>query len=236
MALSDKLLSLSKQLYPNGRAFKMPKDGYLESLHIALGLSEASAYNDAVAIHNSILPDNSNFTADDATDWERRLGLITNEATPLADRKAAIQRKMNYPSGNPAKQHYLYLQTQLQAANFNVYVYENRFPDYPDGYFTQSPLEITGDTSLITSIEHGELEHGEFEHGGYYNNKVANHIDESKDLTFDIGDNFRSTFFIGGSPLGTDANVPLVRKDEFRQLILRLKPVQTVAFLFINYT
>jgi len=31
------------------------------------------------------------------------------------------------------------------------------------------------------------------------------------------------------------ADIPSVRKDEFRQLILKIKPAQTVGYLFINY-
>lgn len=235
MILSEKILSLTKQLYPTGRAFKMPAGGSLEKLHLALIESEVQAYNDAIAIKNNILPDNTSFTADDATDWERRLGLITNSAVPLADRKLAIIRKMNAPGANPAKGHYLYLQDQLRKAGFDVYVFENRFGSYPSGFFTQTPLALTGDTGLITAIQHGDFQHGDAQHGGYYNNKVVNHIDEAKDLTFSIGNNYRSTFFIGGTPVGSFASVDADRKDEFRQLILKIKPVQTVAFLFINY-
>lgn len=233
--LEDKILRNKKQFYPNGRAFKMPFKGNLESLHKALAVSEAQAYSDAISILNSILPDNANFSTDDASEWEFRLGLITNPLTSLADRKAAIARKLNYPSGNPAKGNYLYVQEQLQAANFNVFVFENRFDNYPNGYITKTPIDLTGDYGLLSSVEHGQVEHGEAQHGSWYNNKVVNHIDEDEDLTFDIGNNFKSTFFVGGNPVGSFANIPISRKTEFRQLILKLKPVQTIAFLFVNY-
>lgn len=236
MAIADKILRLTKQLYPTGRAFQMPKDGDFEKLHIALNASEVRAYNDAVAIHNSILPDTANFTADDATDWERRLGLISDPLVALADRKLAIKRKLNAPGANPAKGHYLYVQSQLRDAGFDVYVFENRFDDYPAGYYTQSPVELTGDDSYLTAVQHGQIQHGEAQHGYTYNNKVVNHIDENLDLPFAVGENLRSTFFIGGTPIGTIATVDENRKAEFRQLILKLKPVQTVAFLLINYT
>lgn len=237
MALSDIILSLTKQLYPTGRAFKFPKDGYMEKLHKALAVSETKAYEDALSIKNSLLPDNTSFTTEDAEDWERRLGLPTDPLVSLNDRKAAILRKLTQPGTNPAKGHYLYLQEQLQLAGFNVYVYENRFLTYyPDGYITLYPSQITGSSSIFTTTRHGMYNHGTgIHHGQFYNNKVANFIDERKDYYFDIGSNLRSTFFIGGSPLGTFANVPIARKDEFRQLILKLKPCQTVAYLFINF-
>jgi hypothetical protein len=232
----QKLMNLKRQLYPTGRAFKMPKDGFLEKLHIALNESEELALNDAKAILDSILPDNINFSEEDASDWERRLGLIHSPDVDLDLRKLSIKRKLNYPGANPAKNHYLWVQQQLQDASFPVYVYENRFDDYPSGYITKSPQELGAPDSILTYIEHGEKEHGEFEHGYVYNNIVANHIDENRDIGFDIGDNFRSTFFISGNPIGTYVNIPMNQKDQFRQLILKLKPVQTVAILFINYT
>jgi len=225
--------ALTTQLFPTGRAFKQPVNGWMSGLVSALSLSENRAYTDALSILYAILPDNNNFTAEDATDWERRLGLITNEAVPLADRKQAIQRKMNHPGDIRARQHFLYVEGQLQAAGFDVYVYENRFSDGMGGYYTQSPFDIIGGGTL--ELQHGDAQHGDAQHGGSFSNIVANYIDEDLDSAFYISPDLRSTFFIGGTPLGTYANVSAARKDEFRQLILKLKPAQTVAYLFINY-
>lgn len=234
--LEDKILRQKKNLYPTGRAFRIPKDGVFESLLKTLNISEAQAVEDAKSILNAILPDNANFTADDAGEWEVRLGLITNPLVALADRKAAIIRKLNYPAQTKAKGNWRYIQSQLQLANFNVYVFENRFDNYPDGFITKSPIDITGDPSLLVDYQHGMLEHGQAEHGEkFWTNKCVNHIDEKLDLPFIIGANMKSTFYIGGNPIGTYANVDVNRKDEFRQLILKLKPVQTIALLFVNY-
>jgi hypothetical protein len=65
---------------------------------------------------------------------------------------------------------------------------------------------------------------------------VANYIDELEDEDFSIGSNYRSTFYIAGSTITTFATLDIARKNEFRQLVLQLKPAQTVAFLFINFT
>ena len=69
----------------------------------------------------------------------------------------------------------------------------------------------------------------------FFTQKVVNHIDPALDLYFDIGGNYRSTFFIGGVNLGEFADVDVNRKDEFRQLILKIKPTQSVAYNLINY-
>lgn len=247
----DKILALFKQFLPTGRAFKIPKNGWLDLLRSALALSENKAYNDALSIQNSILPDNDNFTADDATDWERRLGMIYSPNVLLADRKLAIQRKINHPGTIKARQHYLYIQGQLRAANFDVHVYENRFPFGNGEYYTLDPLSVIspglqhgntehgdgvhGGSPILVGVEHGDKEHGDSQHGGSFSNIIVNYIDEILDQSFFITNNLRSTFFIGGFPLGSFANVPVERHDEFRQLILKLKPAQMVGYLFINY-
>lgn len=227
------ILALTKQLYPTGRAFKMPKGGFFEKLHLALNESENRAYNAAYGLLDNILPDNANFTEADAYDWERRLGLITGLGVSLEDRKKAIKRKINHPGIIAARQHYLYIQAQLQAAGFEVYVYENRFP-YGNTYYTRSILDITSGIG-INDLQHGDLQHGDAQHGGAYGNIIVNHISETLDQQFYVTNNLRNTFFIGGNPLGSFANITLNRKDEFRQLILKLKPAQMVGYLLINY-
>lgn len=211
----------------------MPENSYLESLMYALSLSENRAYNDGLSIQNSILPDNSDFTSDDATDWERRLGMIVSPLVDLDLRKLAIKRKMNHPGDIKSRQHYLYIEGQLRAAGFDVYVYENRFP-YGGSYYTRTLFDIIGGVG-IDDLQHGDKQHGDSQHGGTYSNIIANYIDETLDSNFAIPSNLRCTFFIGGSPLGQFANVPIERKQEFRQLILKLKPAQMVGYLLINY-
>jgi hypothetical protein len=284
--LSQTILNLTKRFYPKGRAFRIPVGSLLESFHVGLAVSEAKAYSDAVSILDSIIPDNDNFTEEDATTWERRLGLITNDTVPLADRKLAIIRKMNHPGTIKARQHYLYLERELRAVGFNVRVTENRFltPAYvseqmglsemgvsemggdlenPDKYEVIDPRSLTSELADMGVAEMGDdVEMG----GGIGYNLVVNYLDELKDDTFfdsliDIQDNnnssemgvgemgvgemggtfnyiqaLRSSFFITGDDVDEMAAILLNRKEEFRQLILRIKPVQSVGILLVNYT
>lgn len=232
--IKDKLMTLTRQLYPTGRAWKLPFGGFFEKLHLGLAVSEERAYNDSYSIYYSLLPDNANFTSDDATDWERRLGLITNLATPLADRKAAILSKLQEPGLNPARSNYLFLQNRLQSAGFNVFVYENIIELYPSGYGgVYNP--VTLNANIFTELQQGMGQQGDYQQGGFINHVIVNSMDNTTDTHFDVGSTLRSTFFIGGAPLGTYANVPVSRELEFRQLILQLKPVPNVAYLFVNF-
>lgn len=222
----DKFVLLAKQLLPTGRVFKVPKNGDFEKLINAIALSEERFHTDAKSTLFAILPDNPGFTASDADDWERRLGMVNNPSGLLADRMAAIKRKLNAPGTNPAKGHALYMEGQLQLASFNVYVYEN-IP-------AQSPFAVSGVVQTVP-FQYGQSQYGEVQYGVNYTNKIVNHIDEDKDLYFSLGGSYKASFFIGGSTLGSFANVPIARKAEFRELILKLKQVQAVGFLFINY-
>lgn len=232
--VGDKLIALTRQLYPTGRAFKMILGGDRYKFHVALAKSEERVWLDAVSTINSALPDNASFTADDATAWEKRLGLITNGDVALQDRKLAIIRKMNHPGSIRARQAPEFLQRELQAAGFDVYVYRNRFPDGMGGYITKDPLTVTGGIGG-DQRQHGQFQHGQAQHGSGFTNVIANHIEEEKDAIFDVGSNLKSTFYIGGTPIGTIANVDENRKAEFRQLILRVKPAQTIGYLLVNY-
>lgn len=232
MVIVDEILAFVKRMHPTGRAFKIAEGSNIEKLHRAFSVSGARAFNDAYSILDSALPDNLNFSVDDATLWEGRLGLITNSALSLATRKLAIKRKMNHPGTVKARNNYLFLQKQLRDAGFDVYVYLNKFDDGMGGYITKSPEEITG---MADAIQFGDVQLGDAQFGGGLNNIVVNYIDEDSDSVFNVGSNLRSTFFIGGSPIGEFADVDITRKDEFRQLILKTKPVQTVTYLFINY-
>jgi uncharacterized protein YmfQ (DUF2313 family) len=275
------ILKLTKRLYPKGRAFRIVKDGALEKQNKGLIISENRAYESTISILDSILPDNDNFTAEDAVDWNRRLGLIDNAYTSLANKKKAIINKMNHPGTIKARQHYLYLEQQLRNSGFDVRVYENRFakPSIISQGFGVSkfgvsnfggqidnpfPFDVKDPRTVTTSGSNfGVGKFGVSNFGGSKNySLVVNHIDENLDSNFydsyysgqsdnrygrgefgisKFGGSFtylqalRSSFYISGNTSTEMSNILLNRKEEFRQLILKTKPAQTVAILLVNY-
>jgi hypothetical protein len=225
---SELILNLTKRLFPRGRAFRIAKDSDVERLNKGLIESENNAYTDALSVLSSILPDNAQFTATDAANWERRLGMLINEGADLEDRKEAILKKMQHPGNILGRSSWLNLERELQDAGFNVYVHENLLGVSPDG--------IIGTATLLTAVHRTGLQHGQTNHGKTYKEKTANNVNAREDQLFNVGSNYKSTFFIGGEVLGDFADVPATRETEFRQLILKIKPAQTIAYLFINYT
>ncbi len=216
-------------------------------------------YADIFSLLNVVLPDNDEFSEIDASNWERVYGLLTGSLI-LEERKTSILRKLSYPNGVPERQHYLFIQDQLQLNGFDVYVNENRFADGSGGWEVQDPIDLG-----IQPFQMGVGEMGVGEMGGDLPGIdytiCANSIDEDVDSTYfdtvfsenemgvgemgvsemenpaqlDRDQQLRYTFFIGGASFPSTVNVPIERKEEFRQLILTLKPAHTVGFLYISY-
>ena len=229
----NELMNLTKQLYPTGRAWWLNYQNTFSLLHEALAYSESRALENSVGILNSILPDNDLFSEQDAFYWENALGLILSSSLTLEERKANILRKMQHPGNIPARQHYLYLQGQLQDAGFSVYVFENRVPIGGGNYEVINPIP-----ALYGAFDYNSSTYGSVGIPGIdVDSVIANYIDENKDSTYNFGNdvNLRATFFIGDVTFGQKADVPIDRKEEFRELILKIKPAQTAGWLLINY-
>ena len=224
----DILRDLSIQLYPSGRVWYRPERGPFDKFHDAINQSFARLIEDSSLSLDKMFPDNDNFNEDDATLWEYRLGLITNETVSLDLRKDAIRRKMGYPNNVKARQHPFFIERQLQLAGFDVYVHEN-LPPY------QTPSDIIA-LSLNETQHGGVAQHGNgTAHGGDNFDVIANSIDQVENYSIGGVSNLWATFFIGGENLGDLAEVPQSRLREFKELVIKLKPAHLVAFTFINY-
>jgi hypothetical protein len=227
---AQRLLKLTKQLYPIARAWIMRKDSIFEKIHEALAYSESRVRQTIEEIRYSLIPDNDVFSDADATNWERALGLYNQSVVSLATRKETIYRKMRHPGTILGRQNYLYIQGQLQAAGFDCYVHENRFGDPPAIYEFIS--------AIYNEVRYGEVVYG-YDGGSFADfQPVANYIDETKDAGYDPGNaqHQRYLFFIGGASFPDPAPIQQERRAEFRELILRLKPAHTaVGLLLADY-
>lgn len=257
MTISEKLLYATKLLFPTGRAFRISENSVKEKIEKGTIESEVRAHNDLVSILDTILPDNDNFSAEDATRWEERLGMIVNDQVSLADRKLAIKRKMNHPGDIIARQSRDYIESQLQLAGFDVYILFDQNNQNPALVLTQLPdyncVQLGDSSQMSDDVQLGDVytvysnlfsnpvQLGDYQLGDFqlneqlYLNKVANSIDEQFDETFNVADYSCSFAISGPDPNNFFASVPIERKEEFRQLILKLKPAQNCAILYVNY-
>jgi hypothetical protein len=231
--LAGIMSDLASQLYPTGRAWYMNKGGVLDRFHLAFNVSFIRLINDAKATIDSSFPDNTNFSADDCALWEYRFGIVTNPALSLPERRAALLRRMGRGRNVPARQHKNYIQYQLQIAGFNVFVHENGFIEGGVKVY-KNPNDIIAGGSGV--VQHGGTsQHGiGMQHGGGSAQVIANSYKPNEPYSV-ADDKLWATFFIGGEILGEMAEVPAKRQEEFRELVLKLKPAHLVAFTFINY-
>lgn len=232
-SVANIMSKLASQLYPTGRAFYMPKGGIADKTHIAFNRGLIRIVDDANSTIDSCFPDNANFTIDDCTLWEYRLGITTDLSSTLLNRKLAIYRRMGRGRNVLARQHKNYLEYQLQTAGFEVYVFENGFIEGGVKVY-KSPEQVI--RLHLPAVQHGgDSQHGiGLQHGGGNSQIIANSYkpDESYSVA---SDKLWATFFIGGEVLGSMATIPQNREEEFRELVLKLKPAHLVAFTFISY-
>jgi len=224
---------LNWKLYPTGRAWYMKKGGVFDRIHKAIDRSFIRLLEDGRYTLDSVFPDNENFDINDCRLWEYRLGLITNETLSVSVRREAIRRKIAYPNNVKARQHPLFIQSQLQSAGFNVWIHENKFFEGGEWVY-KTPAQITS-TSITVTQHGGDTQHGGgTQHGFTGFDVIANQARPNE--SFSVNDeSLWATFFIGGEILGDAAIVPESRQIEFRELVLKLKPAHTVVFTFIAY-
>ena len=222
-------------LYPTGRAWYLPENGVFRKFHKVLNNSILKVRNFAESTINSYFPDNEEFTIEDCEFWENKLGLISSNSLSLQKRREIIYRKIAFPQNIKARQGLLYIQEQIDLYGFNVKIYENIFEDGNGNYYHESTQNLIN--SATFDIQHGNpTQHGiSTQHGVGLFEVIANNID---DEVYSIGgnQNLWATFFIASkSSLFQGGSVPFERKKEFKELILKLKPAQLVAFTLITY-
>ena len=226
--IADIFLQLNNDLYPTGRAWQNFDSSILRVLHQALNMSSARLVEDAISTINSTFPDTELFDESDVLIWEYRLGLITNLNTPLTERREAVLRKLAFPNNTLGRQSRLYIEHQLQLAGFDIVVLENSFP-------YRTPDEVLGD--VAGEIQHADdVQHGNStQHGGANFEVIANSIDPGENFAIGGDENLYATFFIvrleAGILTAVDIEVSQEREKEFRELVLKLKPASTVAYI-----
>lgn len=225
------LLAIVFQLYPTGRAFYMPENGVMEKMHEAINVSFIRFLNRSKLIIEKSIPDNESFIAEDALLWEKRLGLFVNPPISLEDRKRVIARKLAYPAGVRPRLSLAFIESQLRVSGFNVRIYANRFIENGQEVF-KTPGEIV--SSQLQNLQYGgDSQFGNgVQHGSLGFEVVANSVQREQ---YFPGENLWSTFFVSGDTLGSGATISADREKEFRELILKLKPAHSSAFLIVNY-
>lgn len=237
---------------PTGRAWKGENITAVCKAVGAESRRQQLEINDTASIENMLFGDN-------LENWEECLGLISEGL--VSERELAVTRKLSDIGGLKASD----VERELQAAGFNLYVYENRFDpgtiDYTKYYSYFGDAEFGSDEfsevlryysinpyvfkNNIPSISgFGESFFGE-SYFGYNSGGVGAELFArgSFDDDFLLWNSlltaskirYQYSFFIAGSAWGTIADVSADRRAELRRLIMEIKPMAMWAFGFINY-
>lgn len=227
MSISDKIKALTQQLYPTGILFKIVNRTWKNAFTEGLIKSEVRAYTDTLGILSGLLPDNDEFTANDAARWESALKLTEISGLTLNERKMRISRKIGHPGGVLNRQSSQYLQGQLHDAGFtNLFVYDN--------LTNESPNAAMGESLEAYQLDNAQC--GQRPLAQIYPKKIINSKvnDYDKNFMWGLG-NLTPTFFVSGDPITSTAQVNATRESELRELILKIKPAGTVGYLNINF-
>lgn len=228
------LMKLVIDLYPTGRVWNLGEKTDFAGLHQALNLSYLRLINTAYAVIDSRFPDNTNFDDSDSEYWNYKLGIEDNPDLTIEQFRTNLLRKWSYRSNVKARQSILYIQAQLQSVGFNVWLYPNGFVDGSGNKFYKTPADIL-DVIPNTTEHGGTTQHGgNTEHGGGNFDVIAN---SNQQESFNVGgpSNQWATFFIAGPTINSFATIQKTREKEFREMVLKLKPSELVAYIFINY-
>lgn len=219
MPNTSDILKLKKQLLPKGRAFKVPANSNFEKLLLGMAGKESQAISDIIGMLDTIIPDNASFSAEDAAQWESFFALAAS--AELDARKAAIYRKMQFPANVKGRQHAKYLEWTLSQAGFDCQVYE-----WIDIRNKLSSITHSANTQHASSTRHGGMSIPA------YSGIVANFIKQADEVQIPNNiQNLKNIFWICGKT-GFDSFVDVSddRMDEFRHIILTIKPLHTVAY------
>ena len=176
---------------------------------------------------NQIIPDNDAFDLDDIESWERVLD-IDNSTLTNDQRKNIILARLSYPNGQLYRQTQEFIQEQLRANGFDVYVHENRF-NTGTNPFPFEPVDIN--SAVYGNVVYGETTYGNV--GVKYDTLLCNYVDKTIDEANQpiISDKQNNIFFIGGEVYPEQAYIDPAREKEFRHLVLSLKPAHSAAAL-----
>jgi len=223
----NQLNNLVNQLYPTGKAFNISYGSVFFKLHQSLNDSFLGVIDDSQSLFDSIFPDSDGFTEKDASLWEYHLGLKIDLTSSLDQRKDAILRKMTHPNNTKSRQSRIFIESQLRLAGYDVYVHENTPPYKNPEDFSSIPLK---------SFEYGSLQYGNnTQYGVVGFDSIANSSNPNENYL--AGDkNLWSTFFIGGENLGDYVYIEANLIQDFRELVLKLKPAHTVAYIYVITT
>ena len=245
---------ITDKLFPTGRAHKTGDIG--DRMRDALS-DGVETINDSIdSLIDGVLPDNANFTIDWCLRHERMYGLSVLQADTLQDRMDRILNHIAPPPPNTGMLSLQVLQDEIDAAGWGgvLYIHENvngLLPQFvlPQLTFPSQLGDAQGGDGQLGGINFvddypqfydfdqlGDSQGGDGQLGNMplFNNIIANSIVRKDDLYTNLTP-LENTFYISGVNIGDIVTLPQADEIPLRQLLLNIKPLNSVGFLLIEY-
>ena len=247
-----------QKLLPKGRAFRLPFENDLYKFHQAQAKEPERICDFYVDVRDSGLP--PNVPSDALDDWETFLGLLANSNLTDAERNERALGKLTAVGGQGLD----YIQDQLQAAGFPIFVYENnpaagareyitllgdtgiQMDDFQLGDFTDriNPASLAGILLAGPPIYFNEIDYI----GSMLNDTNVEMNDFQlgqfttsliKEFEYVIpADSATFIFFwflAGPGGIFDFVDIPADREEDFKSLVFQLKPAHTWVIAQVNF-
>ena len=247
-----------QKLLPKGRAFRLPFENDLYKFHQAQAKEPERICDFYVDVRDSGLP--PNVPSDALDDWETFLGLMANSNLTDTERNERALGKLTAVGGQGPD----YIQDQLQAAGFPIFVYENnpatgareyitllgdtgiQMNDFQLGDFTDriNPASLTGFLLANPPIWENEKDYLGSQLGDTnveMNDFQLGEFTETLLIEFEYQIPADSATFIffwflaGPGGIFDFVDIPADRQNDFESLVFQLKPAHTWVIAQVNY-
>ena len=243
--------TLIDKLFPTGRAWLQKPFKIMTAIKggIADELEDARAA--ALLLKDSIFP--SFMDEQFISDWESRFRLPVQSALTIEERRERLVAQWLSGTGQTAE----HIQNKLQESGFDVYVtdgvsdaeFDSLLGEYVLGDFVLEGSVVIGERVVANPCAQfssvGTIL-GDFVLGDNFvldKNRpriIVNHIDntlENEEFCPLDTEDYKYVFYIQGGPgpaLGEIATIPAARYKEFREIVLKYKPMNSWVLVFLE--
>ena len=240
------MINMFKHLLPTGRAWAITVNKNLRKFFEALAPTIQSTKDYSDTVFQDIFPATTRFLSE----WEAQFGL-PNVRLNDADRRARLDAAWKNTGGqSPA-----YIQDMLQANGFNVFVHEwwkpgteaavgahaaaeprNPLTVLNPEYSLTTPGVDCGEPLALCGEEFAQCGNGPAGLVGYpLVNKFVYDSDEVGYTVPNDAQYWPYFMYVGGPNFGDVATVPVLRRFEFEELLLRIRPAHLWIGVIVRY-
>lgn len=239
------MINTFKHLLPTGRAWTLTVEKTLRKFFEALAPETEKPREFADDIFLDIFP----ATTRNLSEWEQQFGLFNNKLSD-AQRRARLAAAWRDVGGqSPA-----YIQAQLQANGFNVFIHEWWEPGTEPAVNVHGTPTVRNPNSVLNpqytltvpGVDCGEALAAcgeEFAECGNYTGGVGyplvnKFVYDSDIIGYTVpSDATKWPFFmyVGGPNFGDIAEVPAIRRFEFEALLLKIRPAHLWIGVIVRY-